>query len=116
MSSYRFTDNSKTPLLPTTAVSGTTAYTAGPIKVIDFETFCFQATWTGTLTGVITVLGSIDGVNFYPFGVGVTNQPAGSDDGVLIPLFGFGMKWLKLVYTNASGSGFITVTSLGKTR
>jgi hypothetical protein len=115
MSSYRFCDNTQTPLF-NAAVSGTSPVTAGPVKVTDFETFTFQATWGGSLAGVITVLGSLDGVNFYAFGVSVPTQPAGSSGGCLIPLFGHGMKWLELVYTNATGAGNLTVTSLGKTR
>lgn len=86
------------------------------IKVIDFQTYAFQAEWTGTISGTITVLGSLDGENFREFGVSVGTQPAGSAGGVLIPLYGHGMKWLKLRYVNTSGDGDLVVTSLGKTR
>lgn len=119
--SYRFLDMTLTPALQA-SVSGTNTYATNPIsgqlgiKAVDFETFTFQATWTGTISGTISVLGSLDGVNFYPFGVGVAVQPAGSPGGVVIPLFGHGMKFLQLSYTNASGSGSLTVSALGKTR
>lgn len=113
--SYRFSDNSLTPLYSATVSTGTPII-AGPVKVIDFETFCFQAVWTSTLAGTILVKGSLDGTNFYEFGVGVSTQPSGSTSGVLIPLFGHGMKWLELVFTRSGGSGLFTVTSLGKTR
>lgn len=114
MSSYRFTDNSKTPLL-NVAISDTTTRLA-TAKAIDFETYTFQAEWTGTLVGVISVLGSVDGINFRDFGVGVPLQPSGSPAGVLIPLFGHGMHFLRLQFVPASGSGQFTVTALGKSR
>lgn len=115
MSSYRFSDNSDTPLLDV-AVSTTDPQETDRVKAIDWQTYTFQAEWTGTLAGVISVLGSLDGVNFREFGASVPTQPGGSPDGVLIPLYGHGMKWLKLSFVPASGSGQYTVTGLGKTR
>jgi hypothetical protein len=115
MSSYRFSDNTTTPLL-STAVSGSSTYVAGPINVTSFEQTCFQCEWTGDPVGTISVLGSLDGENFRNFGAGVSNQPAGTTDGVLIPIYASGMKWLQLSYTNSSGSGNLVVTALSKTR
>lgn len=115
MSSYRFLDMTTTPLL-SAAISNTDVVTTQAIKAVDFETFCFQAQWTGTLSGTIVILGSLDGENFLQFGVSIPAQPAGSAGGVLIPLFGHGMKFLQLQFTPASGSGNFVVTALGKTR
>lgn len=116
MSSYRFSDNTVTPLLGPVAVSGTNTYTAGPVKVIDFQTYTFQLEWSGTPTGTITILGSLDGINFRQFGATVSAQPAGTPNGTIAPLYGHGMKYLEITYVNASGSGTLTVTGLGKTR
>lgn len=116
MSSYRLLDRTTNPLLNAVAVSGTSTYTAGPIDCTSYETVTFHAEWTGTPTGTITVLGSLDGVNYRTFGVSVGSQPSGTVSGVLIPLFGHGMKWLELQYTNQTGSGTLTVTAMGKTR
>ena len=115
MSSYRISDNTETPLF-SAAVSGTSPVTIGPVKVSDFQTTTFQLEWTGTLSGTIDVQGSLDGVNFRDFGATASVQPAGSAGGVLIPLYGSGMKWLQVVYTNATGSGNLTGTCLSKTR
>lgn len=115
-SSYRSLDMSPNPPIDDVAVSGANVYDTGAIKAIDFETFTFQAEWTGTPTGVLAILGSLDGVNFRDFGATVSVQPAGSSGGVVSPLYGHGMKWLKMTYTNASGSGAMTISALGKTR
>lgn len=116
MSSYRTLErNALNPLL-SQAVSSTNTYTTPAIDVTSYETVTFQAEWSGTPTGVINVLGSIDGANFRSFGATVGAQPSGSLSGVLIPLFAHGMKYLQLQYANSSGSGILTVTVLGKTR
>lgn len=115
-SSYRSLNLGKTPLLATVAISNTTPVIAGPVKVIDFETFSFQSVWTGTLEGTISVLGSLDGVNYSDFGVTLSVQPSGSSGNVLVPLYGHGMKWLEIKFVPASGSGNYTVYALGKTR
>lgn len=114
MSSYRFSDNTKTPLL-NSAVSGTNTYSC-EIEVTSFESTCFQAEWTGSPTGTISILGSLDGVNFRDFGASVSTQPAGSASGVLIPIYASCMKYLQLSYTNASGSGNLKVMAVSKTR
>lgn len=70
-----------------------------------------ETTWTGTPTGVISVLGSCSGINFYAlsgFSPAIT-QPAGSDGGGLINLADYGFKYILLQYVNTSGSGSLTV-------
>lgn len=118
MSSYRFLDMSSNPPIQAVPVSGTTVYDTGPIKAIDFETFTFQAEWSGTPVGLLAILGSLDGVNFRNFGATVTNQPGDGSGltGTIAPLYGHGMKWLKMTYTNASSDGVMTISALGKTR
>lgn len=116
MSSYRFLDNTQTPLL-SQAFASTTKVIAGPVKTIDFQTFTFQAEWAASTNGTIAITGSLDGVSFRPFGVTVPTQPAGGGaGGVLIPLYGHGMKYLQLEYVPTSAAGSMVVTSLGKTR
>ena len=115
-SSYRSLDMSPNPPIDAVTVSGATVYDTGPIKAIDFETFTFQAEWTGTPTGTFAVLGSLDGVNFRPFGVTIPMNPAGAPGGFVLPMYGHGMKWLKMTYTNSASTGVLTVSALGKTR
>ena len=115
MSSYRFSDNTKTPLF-NAAITGTNTYVATTGDITSFESTCFQCEWTGTPTGVISILGSLDGVNFRNFGSSVSVQPAGSAGGVLIPNYATGMKYLQVSYTNATGSGNLTVMALSKSR
>lgn len=104
------------PLFNAIAVSSTNTYKTTPVQVIDFQTFTFQFEWSTGFSGTIQVLGSLDGINFRDFGVTLSAQPSDSESGVIVPLYGHGMKWLQAVYTNASGSGTLTTTGLGKTR
>ena len=69
-----------------------------------------EVTWTGTPTGTFEVFVSNSGKNFYsltfspPLG-----QPAGSADGYVVNLNQLPFKYVYLKYTNATGSGILTV-------
>ncbi len=75
----------------------------------------YQTSWTGTPTGVISIEASLDNVNFYAltdFNPAI-NQPAGSADGGLICVRKQAFEYIRLAYTNASGSGALTVFIAG---
>ena len=117
-SSYRCLDYTNPAALPTVAILAPGVVQTQAIKAIDFETFSFQAEWTGTIVGTLAILGSIDGVNFRSFGAQLAVQPGDGSGffGTIAPLYGHGMKYLMMTYTNASGTGTMTITALGKTR
>lgn len=114
MSSYR--QYGPTVQMNAQAVSSTSVYTTSALDISSFQSFSYQAVWTGTPTGAILVLVSNDGVNFKDLGASVSPNPSGSADGTMIHCYGVPAKWAKLQYTNASGSGTLTVTAVGKTR
>ncbi len=69
-----------------------------------------EVTWTGTPTGVFEVQVSNSGISFYSLTFDpVLGQPAGSSGGYAIDLNQLPFKYLLLKYTNASGSGTLTV-------
>lgn len=69
-----------------------------------------EVTWTGTPTGTFEVLVSDSGINFYALTFNpVLSQPAGSASGYTINLSDLSAKYMMLKYTNASGSGSLTV-------
>lgn len=69
-----------------------------------------EVTWTGTPTGTFQVMVSNSGINFYAltFNPGLA-QPSGSASGYAVNLNQLPFKYVMLQYTNASGSGSLTV-------
>lgn len=69
-----------------------------------------EVTWTGTPTGVLSVMVSNSGINFYALTFNpALAQPAGSASGYAVNLNQLPFKYMMLQYVNASGSGSITV-------
>lgn len=69
-----------------------------------------ELTWTGTPTGTFEIMVSNSGVNFYALTFNpALAQPAGSASGYDINLTQLSSKYIMLKYTNASGSGNLTV-------
>lgn len=74
-----------------------------------------ELNWTGTAVGTLIVQGSINASTWYDTGQNVTNPTgAGSLDNSLINLAGVGFRYLRLKYTNSSGSGTLTCTAMAK--
>jgi hypothetical protein len=81
----------------------------GDSSVSFLDNIGFQFVWTGTPTGTIAVLASIDGINFTALDFSpVITQPAGSASSSLANVNQFPFKWIKVTYTRESGSGSLT--------
>ncbi len=92
------------------AMASTNTIYTNILEVSRMDNVGLEVTWTGTPTGTFQVMGSNSGVTFYALTFNpVLNQPAGSAGGYLIDLTQYPFKYLLLQYTNASGSGSITV-------
>lgn len=113
MSSYRNTPPST--LMAAVAVSSTNVYTSTTLPVPTVKNAAFQIQWTGTPTGTLVVNGSVDGVTFYNIYASIPTQPAGSASGVLLNIVDVTFQFLNVVYTNATGSGTLTVLGMAKT-
>jgi hypothetical protein len=73
----------------------------------DFpEEITLQIDATGTLAGTVTLLGSLDNVNFYSLGTFVVAAGVGQ----IIPNFGVSARYLSASFTGASGTGTVTVS------
>lgn len=116
MGSYRVGGPFNLAFSASSAMSGTATITSNAVDVSNFQSTSFQPVWTGTPTGTFKVLVSIDGVNYSDLGASVTGNPAGSASNTYIPVYASCAKWMKLQYTNASGSGTLSCTALQKTR
>ena len=97
------------------AMTGTTTLTSTQQNVLNFDNIGLQISWTGTPTGVISIQGSVDGVNFasLTFSPAIT-QPAGSANSILVNLNQFPWPYLQVQYVNSSGSGTLNVLLCSK--
>lgn len=85
------------------------------IDISKMDNQGLEVTWTGTPTGVFSVLVSNSGVNwpaltFDP----VLAQPDGSASGYAVNLNQLPFKYMMLKYVNASGTGVLTVYGQNK--
>lgn len=96
-------------------MTGTTVITSNPTNIENHDNVGLQIAWTGTPVGLLEVLCSIDGKTYFAltFDPELT-QPAGAAGGYLINLNQLPFTWLKIQYTNASGSGALTAFISGK--
>lgn len=104
------------PTIMDIAVSGTNTYNSGPIPCGNKLVIGLQVTFVGTMTGTFQVnvtnnaqiVG--DPLTFSPSIVG----PTGSNLEFSINLTQIGFPYFNLSYTNASGSGTLTITQSAK--
>lgn len=94
----------------TGAMASTNTIYSNIIEVGRMDNIGAEVTWTGTPTGVLSVLGSVSGINFYPLTFSPPlAQPSGSASGYLIDLNQYPFKYYMLKYVNTSGTGVLTV-------
>jgi hypothetical protein len=93
------------------AVSGTATVTSGTTTITRYHNLGLQITFTGTMTGTLSVNCSNDNINFAPLTFSPTlTQPTGSGLTYLVNMNQVPFAYLQVSYTNSSGSG--TLTSL----
>jgi hypothetical protein len=103
-------------LLSAGSMTGTTQIASAAIDMLRMCYASFEAVWTGTPVGLLSVDVSMDNVTFYPTGTQINNQPNGSASGEFINIGPgeFGGRYLRLSYTNSSGSGSLTIKGTAK--
>ncbi len=114
MSSYRFIP--KTTLLAAGAMASTNTITSSALDLRTITGAALQIAWTGTPTGTMIIQGSVNGTTYYDIGASVPTQPAGSASGVLLNFVDLMFRYLRVSYTNASGTGTLVVLGMAKTR
>jgi len=96
-------------------MTGTATINSPAVFIENIDNIGLQVSWTGTPVGTITINGSIDGVTYSSFDFSPTlAQPAGSPGSYLVSINQAPFDYLQVSYTNASGSGSLTVFILGK--
>jgi hypothetical protein len=99
-------------VLSSQATTGTTAYTSSALKIEGCLGYCGVITTTGTLTGTAKIQGSIDGTTF----VDLANSGSTANvaiSGAASYVFNVAdafYNYVRVVYTNATNTGVITVT------
>lgn len=90
--------------------AGTIAYGLPPTNSNDQlpQMIIIQIDATGTLAGNVNLLGSLDGVNFYPLSNGTIAFVAAT--GSISSNFGIGARYITVSITGTSGSGTVTVS------
>lgn len=114
MSSYR--QFGPTLVITNGVMTGTSVVTSSPMDISSYQSFSFQAVWSGLAVGVFVVLVSNDGVTYNDLGASISPQPDGVNTSSMILCYGVPAKWAKLQYTNASSTGTLNVYGMGKTR
>ncbi len=99
---------------PSGVLTGTMATTAtiysNIIEISRMDNVGLEVAWTGTPTGVISILASNSGINFPALTFDpVLAQPAGSASSYLINLNQIPFKYICVKYVNASGTGVLSV-------
>ncbi len=98
------------PDILSASVSSTNVYTSATQAVANKDNLGLQVSFTGTMVGTLTVKCSIDNVNFDALTFSpVLTQPSGSNLRYLINLNQLPFPYFIVEYTNASGSGTLTV-------
>lgn len=110
-------------------MTGTSVFISSVTSIIYRDSISYQAAWTGIPTGSFDAQGSIDFNPGLPeSGGGVNNgtwssisiSPAFNATGSggasygLINMSQLGFAYVRLVYTNSTGSGFLGVWTSGK--
>lgn len=101
--------------------SGVTSGTMSSTNTIYTNILCLEridnvgleVSWTGTPTGTLTYICSNSGKNFFPITL-TTTQPSGSAGGFGVNLNQLPYKYFMVQYTNASGSGVLSITGQSK--
>lgn len=96
-------------------MTGTNVLNSQTFNLQNLDNIGLQVEWTGTPTGTIEVMCSINNITFYALTFDPTlAQPSGSASGYLINLNQVPFPYLKVRYTNSSGVGVLNVWLSGK--
>src|SRR5271165_3792961 len=88
-------------LMSAVAVSSTNTYTSNTYNISNLDNVGLQIEFVGTMTGTLSVLASIDNVNFYSLTfTPVLSQPSGSNLGYLINLNQVPFPYIQVQYVN----------------
>jgi hypothetical protein len=88
----------------------------GSSNVQNLDNLGMTISWTGSPTGTLKVQASTDGTTYKDLSFTKTPlpQPAGSADSFPLNLHNFPWAWVRVTYTNVSGSGTLSAVLFAK--
>jgi hypothetical protein len=95
-------------------MTGTSTITSNAVDVTNSDSAAIEITWTGTPTGTFVVQGAVRNdaggapVNFQNITLSATLSASGSAGSHLVNLSGIGYTWIRVSYTNVSGTGSVS--------
>ena len=96
-------------------ISGTATYTSPSTSVANIDNLGVVVSYSGTPTGVLSVQGSNDNSVFISLTFApVITQPSGAALNFGINLNQFPWPYIQFSYTNATGSGTLSISITGK--
>jgi len=126
MSSYRVLG--PTPIVPTGAMASTNTIHSQVFDMRSLEGGAFAPAWSNNPSGTFIVEVSLDYMpnpnggtplnagTWNNLGASVSGNPAGSSGSTYIPVYAACTAFIRLTYTNSSGSGVLSGSFIGKTR
>lgn len=108
--SYRGLDPVK--LITNGVMTGTDVLTSSIIDGLHMKNIGIHGIWTGTPTGTLVIDYSIDGVTYFS-GAAIAD-PAGSASDAAASIVDFAYRYIRVKYTNASGTGVLNVWAVAK--
>jgi len=93
------------------SVSGTATYHSNALYIPHLTNCAFKISWDGTVTGnngSVIVEVSMEGTDYSDLGMAITS-PNGSPGFDVINIQGLAVQYVRVTYTNASGSGTMSV-------
>lgn len=119
----------RTAIIPTGAMTGTNTITSQVFSIEQQQGAAFQPKWTGTPTGTFIIQVSLDYVpnpqnastpinagTWSTLSASVSGNPVGGAGNTYVPVYGSCGCYIRLSYTNSSGSGVLGGTFAAKTR
>lgn len=93
-------------LLNGVAMTSTTTFHSDPLPVMNVDNIGIELSWTGTPTGTFSIEASNSQLAWITltFNTALT-QPAGSANSIGLDINQFPFYYIRITYTNASGTG-----------
>lgn len=106
-------------IFTTASMFGTLTVLSLPSNISYKDSVAYQVQWTGNPTGTFDVHGSVDynpgqpqsngapnSGHWIPLGLTINTSSSGSDN--LVNLNQLGFPWIRMAYTNSTGSGVLS--------
>jgi hypothetical protein len=88
-------------------MTGTDVITSTVVDTLNMVHIGIDARWTGTPSGSLDIEYSLDGTNYFA-GAAITD-PAGSASSAQVTINNFAYRYVRVKYTNSSGTGVLNV-------